>query len=70
MGSMSRPAISHTRDDETPEAKARWFQALTLAQRMELLCEFTELILTTNLQIVEQRDAQPPQGRIRILSAP
>jgi hypothetical protein len=68
MKNMSLPAISHTWSDETPEAKALWFQSLTLPQRMELLCAFTELILAVNPQIVEQRDAQPPQGRVRVLS--
>jgi hypothetical protein len=63
MRSMSLPAVSHTRGDETPEAKAAWFQSLTLPQRMELLCAFTELILAVNPQIVEQRDAQPA-GRV------
>ena len=65
---MSLPAISHDRADETPEAKALWFQSLTLAQRMEHLCTFTEFILAVNPRIVEQRDAQPRQGRIRVVS--
>ena len=68
MQTMSLQAISHTRSDETPEAKALWFQSLTLSQRMELLCAFTELILAINPEIVEQRDAQPSQGRVRVLT--
>jgi hypothetical protein len=68
MSIMSLPAVSHNRDDETPETKALWFQSLTLAQRMEHLCAFTELILAVNPRIVEQRDAQPSQGRVRVLS--
>jgi hypothetical protein len=65
---MSLPAVSHDRGDETPEAKARWFQSLTLAQRMEHLCAFTEFILAVNPRIVEKRDAQPRQGRVRMIS--
>jgi hypothetical protein len=62
-------SISHDRQEESLEAKVRWFRSLPLAQRMELLCCFTEMILTTNPEIVEQRHAQPVAGRVRILSA-
>jgi hypothetical protein len=65
---MMSQAISHDRREETPEAKARWFQSLSLAQRMDLLCAFTDLILSNNPEIVEQKDAQPVAGRIRVLS--
>lgn len=62
------PAISHNRQEETPEAKARWFQTLSLAERMELLCFFTDLILENNPEIVNAKDAQPIAGRVRVLS--
>jgi hypothetical protein len=65
---MLNPTISHTRQAESPEAKARWFQSLTLTERMELLCYFTDLILDNNPTIVEQRDAQPASKHIRIVS--
>jgi hypothetical protein len=61
-------SISHNRQEETPEAKALWFQALSLEERMELLCSFTELILTNNPKIVESKDAQLPSGRVRVLT--
>jgi len=61
-------AVSHTRQEETLEAKARWFQSLTLSERMDLLCFFTDLILTNNPRIVEQKDAQPTSGRVLVLS--
>lgn len=48
----------HNRDEETPEAKARWFQSLPLEERMEMLCFFTDLILENNPGIVDARDAQ------------
>jgi hypothetical protein len=60
--------ISHDRRDETPEAKARWFQSLSLPERMDLLCFFTDLVLSNNPQILERKDAQPIEGRIRVLS--
>jgi len=61
-------AISHDRGEETAEAKARWFQSLSLTERMDLLCSFTDLILMNNPKIVEQKDAQPVAGRVRVLS--
>jgi hypothetical protein len=60
--------ISHDRIEETIEAKARWFQSLTVNERMELLCQFTNMILATNPQIVERKDAQPVEGRVLVLS--
>ncbi len=61
-------SISHSRSDETPEAKARWFQSLTLSERMEMLCNFTDLILENNPDITRLKDAQPTSKRIRFLS--
>ena len=60
--------ISHDRKEETLEAKARWFQSLSLKERAELLCQFTDMILFVNPKIVEQKDAQPVAGRILVLS--
>ena len=51
-------AISYDRNEETLEAKARWFQSRSLEERMEMLCAFTDLILTVNPRIVEAKDAQ------------
>ena len=65
---MLSKGISHDRQEETIEAKARWFQSLLLAERMDLLCFFTDLILDNNPDILEQKDAQPIPGRIRVLS--
>ena len=64
----SNIAISHDFEEETLEAKGRWFQSLSLEERMELLCEFTDLILSVNPQIVNQKDAEPVAGRILVLS--
>ena len=60
--------ISHDFKEETPEAKARWFQSLTLNERMEMLCSFTDMILSVNPRIVEQKDVEPVAGRILVLS--
>lgn len=66
---MNSQSISHNRKDETLEAKARWFQSLTLAERMDMLCMFTDLMLSANPKIVEKHNAEPVEGRIRVLSA-
>lgn len=60
--------ISHNRSDETIEAKVKWFRSLSLSERMDLFCNFTDLALTLNSGILERKDAQPVKGRIRILS--
>lgn len=60
-------SISHDRNLETPEAKARWFQSLTMEERAEVFCSFIDLILALNPGIVEQKDVKPVPGRIRVL---
>jgi hypothetical protein len=60
--------ISHNRSDETIEAKVEWFRSLSLSERMDLLCSFTDLALSLNPGILEKKDAQPIKGRIRVLS--
>ena len=52
-------SISHDSREETPEAKARWFQSLPLSERMDLFCAFTDMILSVNPNIVARKpDAQ------------
>jgi hypothetical protein len=59
--------ISHSRQDETPEAKARWFQTLSLKERMDLLCFFTDMILQNNPKILELKNVKSASRGIRIL---
>ncbi len=61
-------AMSHDFAEETQEAKARWFQSLTLMERMEMFCAFTDMILSVNPRITEKKHAKPITGRILILS--
>jgi hypothetical protein len=60
--------ISHDREDESLKAKAQWFQALSLEERMDLLCEFTELVLENNPKVTEVGRAQSSTGRVCVLS--
>jgi hypothetical protein len=62
-------SVSHDRNEETIEAKTLWFRSLTLDERMEMLCAFTELLFIANPKIAEQKDAEPIEGRVRVLSA-
>ncbi|GMV90504.1 MAG: hypothetical protein AMXMBFR82_02820 [Candidatus Hydrogenedentota bacterium] len=64
------PRVLHSRDAETPEAKARWFQSLSMTERMDLLCEFTDLALAVNPELLELKRAEPVPGRIQVISAP
>ena len=60
--------ISHDRKDESIEEKTRWFKSLSLSERMDLLCWFTDLALQNNPELPDTKDAQPANGSIRVLS--
>jgi hypothetical protein len=60
--------ISHNRDDESIEAKVEWFRSLSVEERMDLLCWYTDSALTLNPEIVERKDDRPFNRRIQILS--
>jgi hypothetical protein len=59
--------ISHNINDESTEAKVIWFRGLPISERMEMLCDFTDLALEINPDLAGKKDAQPTQGRIRII---
>jgi hypothetical protein len=61
--------ISHDRGDETIEAKVIWFRSLSLSERMDMLCNFTDIALELNPQLQDKKYAQQIKGRIQILSA-
>ena len=61
------PSISHDRNEETPEAKAR-FQSLSLSERMELLCAFTDLAFSENADIAGSKDAESTSRRVLVIS--
>lgn len=62
-------SITHDREEETMEAKARWFRSLTLSDRMDMLCFFTDLALSVNPALQERKHAQPIAGRVQVISA-
>ena len=60
---------SHNRNDETIEAKVKWFRTLNLTERMDMLCAYTDLALELNPQLPDKEHAQQAKRRIQILSA-
>jgi len=62
--------ISHDRAEETMDAKARWFRALSPPERLSMLAEWTELVLQNNPSLIGVKDAIPIEGRVRVLELP
>lgn len=62
------PSISHNWEEETPEAKTRWFRSLPMEDRMQMLCDLTDLALSVNPYLPEKKRAKPTPGRIQIIS--
>ena len=62
--------VFHDRAYESWQAKARWFQSLPLAERMDYLCFVTDLILENNPRAAERKNAEPVTGRIRVVRSP
>jgi hypothetical protein len=63
-----KESVSHNFADESLEAKARWFQSLSLEERMNLLVSFTNMILENNPEIARKKHAGSASERIRVLS--
>lgn len=61
-------AISHERHEETPEAKVRWFRTLRMADRMQVLCDVTDLALSVNPSLQEKKHVKSAPGRIQVIS--
>ncbi len=64
------PSISHDREEESPEAKARWFQSLSMDERAVLFNDMYEMIVAANPKILETKDARPPRKGLQIISLP
>ena len=61
-------SVSHDIRDESLEAKARWFQSLSLEDRMDVFVSFTNLIMENNPDIVKQKYVRPASEHIRVIS--
>ena len=51
------------------EAKARWFQSLPMQERIQALCDLTDLALAVNPSLPEKKYAEPTARRFQIISA-
>jgi hypothetical protein len=60
--------VSHDRSQESLQAKASWFQSLSLEERMDVFVAFTNLIVENNPDIVSQKPLPPASDRVRIIS--
>jgi hypothetical protein len=65
----SNGSVSHDRREETPEAKARWFRSLSMSDRMDILCALTDMALSVNPTLPEQKHAKSSAGRIQVIPA-
>jgi len=63
-----KPYVSHDREEETLAAKTRWFQSLSVEERMRWLCDFTDFALEMNPNLPRLKRAQSITGRIQILT--
>jgi hypothetical protein len=61
-------SVSHERQDESIDAKARWFQSLSLEERMNIFVAFTNLILENNPDVAKMKYVRPTSERIRVVS--
>ncbi len=53
-GGFQKSGEFHGRELDTLEAKARWFQSLSLEERMEYLCAVTDLVLENQPRLAER----------------
>src|SRR5260370_39842106 len=67
LGRDMTGSISHDIRDESLEAKARWFQSLSLEDRMDVFVALTNLILENNPDIVKTKYVRPASERIRVI---
>ena len=61
-------SVSHDIRDESVEAKARWFQSLSLEERMDVFVAFTNLILENDPDLVKRKPLPPSSDRVHIVS--
>jgi hypothetical protein len=64
-----KSSMRHDRNQESIEAKMQWFRSLSIDDRMETFCSFTDLALSVNPNLKDRNHAQQVAGRIQVLSA-
>ena len=66
---MKQLRVSHDREDESLEAKGRWFRSLTLEERMDYFVAIADLVYELNPSLFKAKHAEPVEGRVQILRA-
>ena len=61
-------SVHHDRNQESIEAKTRWFRSLSMAERIEVFCSYIDLALSINPNLKDRNRAQPSAGRVQVLS--
>lgn len=60
--------ISHKFKDESLEEKARWFQSLTMEQRIQNFCDYIELALALNPKLGDKPLDKSIKGRVQVIT--
>ena len=64
------PTIQHNRQQETIEAKTRWFRSLSMAERMEVFCNFADMALSVNPRLKDRKNVKSITGHVQVISLP
>ena len=64
---MADRSVSHSFEDETFEAKVRWFQSLTLEERMEIFFEWSDLALAIRPELANSKPPRAIPGRVQVV---
>ncbi len=59
--------ISHDLADENFEEKVKWFQSLTVEERLDVFFEYVDLIMEINPNIVKERYAEQFERTVHVL---
>ena len=59
--------ISHDMNEESIEAKVRWFRSLSGEERMDDFCEFMDLIFELRPELRLGRDTDSYKGKVKVL---
>lgn len=60
-------AVSHSFKEESIEAKTKWFKSLSMEERIQTFCDFTDLALSINPRLGEKKIDKSAAGRIQVL---
>ena len=63
-----KPFTSHSRDEESLEAKARWSQSLSVEERMEIFYEWCEMALAVDPDLLKRKKRWPHAKSVLVLS--